>query len=179
MLLKRNYEISHLQEVVSLYPKVDELQLQTMLFAFGLLQALVDSGLTFCFKGGTSLLLLLESPKRVSTDIDIVVPRKTNFDRYFDLVKDRFPFYRGEERGATNNHSFRHFYFHPKSIPGSDRLKINLDVAFEDDPFLETAEKEIAKPFLLTDGNKALLRSLLCPHSSEINSPLLRLTRLG
>ena len=40
----------------------------------GLLEALARTELPFVFKGGTSLMLLLDSPKRLSVDIDIVVP---------------------------------------------------------------------------------------------------------
>ncbi|MBQ9457935.1 MAG: nucleotidyl transferase AbiEii/AbiGii toxin family protein [Bacilli bacterium] len=122
-----------------------------------MLQALVDSGLPFCFKGGTSLLLLLEHPKRLSTDIDIVVPKKIDFDTYFHRIKDRYPFLQGEERGKRSN-AFRHFYFHPKSSLTSKDCVVNLDVAFEDDPFLETIEKEIAAPFLLTGGEKSYVK---------------------
>lgn len=152
MLLKRNYSPDHLKEVAALYPNLGAGQLVTTVFAFGLLQALSDSGLPFHFKGGTSLLLLLKSPRRLSTDIDIVVPKKTDFDRYFAFVKDRFPFYSGEERGKTENRYFRHFYFYPKAEGLSEEISINLDVAFEDHPFIETTEREIALPFLLSDG---------------------------
>ena len=158
MLSKKNYEIEHLEEVARLYPKVGKAQLETTVFAFGLLEALVNSGLEFCFKGGTSLLLLLDKPRRISTDIDIVVPKKTCFDAYFDRVKDRFPFYRGEERGAQPNPAFRHFYFYVDGSLSRHGIHINLDVAFEDEPFLETLEKEIALPFLLTQGIKAFVR---------------------
>lgn len=158
MLLKRNFDPSYLEEVASSFPKVGKSQLRTTIFAFALLQALIDSGLTFIFKGGTSLLLLLSNPQRLSTDIDIVVPRNTDFDSFFEKVKKRFPFYRGEERGKSQNRSFRHFYFHPKINDAGEDLVINLDVAFENDPFLETIEKEISLPFLLTGGVKSYVR---------------------
>ena len=152
MLSKKNYEIEHVEEVARLYPKVGKAQLTATIFAFGLLEALADSGLPFCFKGGTALLLLLDKPRRVSTDIDIVVPEKTDFDAYFEHVKDRFPFYRAEERGNIANPSFRHFYFYAEGGLNPHGIAINLDVAFEDDPFLETVEREISLPFLIRSG---------------------------
>lgn len=181
MLSKKNYDVAHLERLEKDFPKVGKAQLRATIFAFGLLEALVDSGLEFCFKGGTSLLLLLKKPRRVSTDIDIVVPKKTNFDVYFERVKDRFPFYRGEERGDKVNPSFRHFYFYAEGGTAPHGLAINLDVAFEDDPFLKTEKKEINLPFLLVDGvpKYVSLPSLSCilgdkltafaPHTVGVN----------
>ena len=158
MLLKKNYETQHLEEVARLYPNVGRAQLTATVFAFGLFEALVDSGLPFCFKGGTSLLLLLHKPRRVSTDIDIVVPEKTDFDIYFSRVKDRFPFYRGEERGENVNPSFRHFYFFVEEGLSPQGIAINLDVAFESDPFLQTVEGKSLYPFCLPEAFR-----LSCP----------------
>ena len=164
MLLKKNFELEHIEEIARRYPKVGRAQITATIYAFGLLEALVDSGLSFCFKGGTSLLLVLKKPQRVSTDIDIVVPKKTDFDIYFERVKDRFPFYRGEERGKSVNPSFRHFYFYAEGGTQPHGIAINLDVAFEDDPFLEIQKKEISLPFLLTSGvpSYVSLPSLAC-----------------
>lgn len=44
-----------------------------MIYAFYLLESLKLSGLDFIFKGGTSLILLLDQPKRFSVDIDIIL----------------------------------------------------------------------------------------------------------
>lgn len=43
-----------------------------MIYALHLLENLVTSGLEFVFKGGTSLVLLLDEDNRFSIDIDIV-----------------------------------------------------------------------------------------------------------
>jgi predicted nucleotidyltransferase component of viral defense system len=42
-----------------------------MIRALGLLEKLAESKLDFVFKGGTSLILLVEKPERFSIDIDI------------------------------------------------------------------------------------------------------------
>ena len=51
--------------------KADRNLVERCLFAFGLLEALSRVKMPFIFKGGTCLLLLLDNPKRLSTDIDI------------------------------------------------------------------------------------------------------------
>ena len=45
--------------------------------AFSLLESLVLSGCPFVFKGGTSLMLHLDSTKRLSIDIDIILTHRT------------------------------------------------------------------------------------------------------
>ncbi len=47
--------------------------MENMIYALHLLEQLKLSGLDFIFKGGTSLILMLEEPQRFSVDIDIIV----------------------------------------------------------------------------------------------------------
>ncbi len=100
------------------------------------------------------MLLLLDNPKRVSTDIDIIVPTGIDFDKIFEKVKGRFPFYEGEERGDIPNKHFRHFYFMFNGPISQKECRINLDVAFEDNPYPRTVEKEVAAPFVITTGER-------------------------
>ncbi len=123
---------------------------------------LIRSGLPLIFKGGTSLLLLLERPRRISTDIDIIVPPGADFDRIFEKVKKRFPFYEGEEREASFNKVFRHFYFMFEGPKSGKECRINLDVAFEENPYPRTIEKEIKMPFLLTTGEGTFVKIPSC-----------------
>ncbi len=62
--------------------KADRNLVERSLYAFGLLEALSRVKLPFIFKGGTCLLLLLNNPKRLSTDIDIIVDPTINIDSY-------------------------------------------------------------------------------------------------
>ena len=50
--------------------------------AFSLLESLVRSGCPFVFKGGTSLMLHLNSAKRLSIDIDIICPPGTDIEQF-------------------------------------------------------------------------------------------------
>jgi hypothetical protein len=52
--------------------------MESMIYALYLLERLKVSGLKFCFKGGTSLLLLMPNPRRFSVDIDIVISPQTD-----------------------------------------------------------------------------------------------------
>ena len=69
MILAQNYTLEHI-EAIRESKSVDRAILERSIYALGLLEALARVGLPFIFKGGTSLLLLLDSPMRLSTDID-------------------------------------------------------------------------------------------------------------
>ena len=56
--------------------KADKGLVQKLIRALILLEGLSESRLQFVFKGGTALMLLLNSTKRLSIDIDIIIPVK-------------------------------------------------------------------------------------------------------
>ncbi len=79
--------------------------LERAVYAFGLLEALAKVGMPFVFKGGTCLMLLMNRPRRLSTDIDIIVEPGTDLDEYLDRASEIFPFKAVEEqtRFGKNN----------------------------------------------------------------------------
>lgn len=54
------------------HQRIDKIILEKMIYALHLLEQLKLNGLDFVFKGGTSLVLLLEAVQRFSIDIDII-----------------------------------------------------------------------------------------------------------
>lgn len=71
MIAKENYTDEHIRQLQK-DSKRDPILLERTVYAFGLLEAITRVGLPFVFKGGTCLMLLMEHPKRLSTDIDDV-----------------------------------------------------------------------------------------------------------
>ncbi|MBR2811516.1 MAG: nucleotidyl transferase AbiEii/AbiGii toxin family protein [Solobacterium sp.] len=69
MISHENYTALHINELRTL-TGADPSILERTVFAFGLLEAIRAVGLPFIFKGGTSLLVLLDEPRRLSTDIN-------------------------------------------------------------------------------------------------------------
>ena len=61
MLTKENFSIQHIMELKN-SSKRDPGLLERVIYAFGLLEALRRVELPFIFKGGTSLLLILDKP---------------------------------------------------------------------------------------------------------------------
>jgi hypothetical protein len=152
MLLHDNYTTEHiakLREETGADPSI----LERTVFAFGLLEAIKSVGMPFIFKGGTSLLILLKNPRRLSTDIDIIVSRGTDIDGYIKDAGKIFPFSSVEEhkRKGINDIEKRHFRFHFLSPRTGREINILLDVVFEDNPYLKIVSRPIRNRLLLSE----------------------------
>jgi len=132
----------------------DPALLERVIYAFGLLEAIKRVDLPFCFKGGTSLMLLLAHPRRLSTDIDIIVEPGTDIDDYIRKAGEIFPFTDVEEniRVGKNNIEKRHFKFKYQSPKSGRDVTILLDVLFENIHYGSTIERPIKNELLLTEG---------------------------
>lgn len=152
MLRQENFAEEHIRELQK-NSKRDPVLLERAIYAFGLLEALARVGMPFIFKGGTCLMLLMEHPRRLSTDIDIIVEPGTDLDEYLAKASEIFPFKTAEEqkRVGKNNIEKRHFKFIYDS-PINDRpFYILLDVLFENNHYSELISKEIRNDLLLTE----------------------------
>jgi predicted nucleotidyltransferase component of viral defense system len=56
--------------------KADKILIEKVIRALLLLEGLAESKFSFVFKGGTALMLMFGSTRRLSIDIDIIVPEK-------------------------------------------------------------------------------------------------------
>ena len=158
MLSHENYTKAHINDVW-IETGVDPSILERTIFAFGLLEAIRSVGLQFIFKGGTSLLLLLDEPRRLSTDIDIIVEPETNVDDYIQRAGKIFPFLSVEEhvRKGSNDIEKRHFRFHFQSPRSGKEINILLDVVFEHNPYKTVVEKPIQSSLLMNEGENLLV----------------------
>lgn len=158
MIAKEAYSLEHVQTLRKKYGK-DPSLLERVLFAFGLLEALVRVGMPFVFKGGTSLMLILERPLRLSTDIDILVEPGTDVDRFIREASKLFPFKAFEEdrRVGKNNIEKRHFRFVYSSPLRKEDFFIILDIVFADNPYHLVERCELRSDLLLFDGAPVLV----------------------
>lgn len=153
MLSKNNYTAEHISMLKS-QTGTNLAIIERTVYAFGLLEAIRSVDLPFIFKGGTSLLLLLDNPKRLSTDIDIIVSHGTDIDEYIEKAGKIFPFEKVEEnrRKGSNGVEKRHFRFFFISPINQKEINILLDVVFEDNPYLKITDKPIKSELLLSEG---------------------------
>lgn len=153
MLSKENFNEEHIRNLQK-NSKRDPLLLERAIYAFGLLEALAIVGLPFIFKGGTCLMLLMEKPRRLSTDIDIIVEPGTDLENYLRKASIILPFQKVEEQKRIGKNSIekRHFKFIYDSPINNKPFYILLDVLFEKNHYTEIVEREIKNELLLTEG---------------------------
>ena len=153
-MIDRNvYDIEYIRELQKKYVS-DPSLIERAIYAFGLLEAIKAVGMPFCFKGGTSLMLILDKPARLSTDIDILVEPGTDVDGYIEKASKIFPFLDKDEdiRKGKNGIVKRHFKFTYFSPIRNTEFYILLDVVFAHRPYAKTMQKEIKNELLLTTG---------------------------
>lgn len=150
---KENFSESHIRALQA-DSKRDPGLIERTIYAFGLLDALCEVGLPFVFKGGTSLMLLLKKPRRLSTDVDIIVAPGTDINGYIERAAKIFPFVNREEqtRIGKNKIEKRHFKFTYYSPVRKDDFYILLDVLFEEPKYLHSVTLPIRNDLLLPES---------------------------
>ena len=154
MIARDNFSNDHINELQA-GRRTDIKLIERNMFAFGLLEALAKVGLDFTFKGGTSLMLLLKKPMRLSTDIDIIVKPGTDVDSYLENAYKIFPFKSGGEqyRKKKGNIEKRHFKFNYDSpLENGEPFYILLDILFEDNKYDTLTSREIKTEMLISEG---------------------------
>lgn len=159
MLSRDNFTREHIEELRVTH-RSDPSILERTIYAFGLLEAIRRTGMPFIFKGGTSLLLLLDKPMRLSTDIDIIVEPGVDVKAYIREAGRIFPFLESEEdiRFGANNIEKRHYKFVYESPLSGRTIYILLDILFEENPYRTVIERPIENLMLITEGQSLTVR---------------------
>ena len=152
MVMAESFTRERIQDIRSSYA-VDSAILERSIFALALLEALASVGMPFIFKGGTSLLLLLEQPRRLSTDIDIIVEPGTDVQSYLEQAAKIYPFLTMEQqiRKGMNNIDKAHYKFTYDPPMQGSQFHILLDILFEENHYSKLVSKKIEHPFLITE----------------------------
>lgn len=153
MLSPNNFNKAHIDWLSASIHR-DPILIERTLYAFGLLEAISSTGLPFIFKGGTSLMLLLEHPRRLSTDIDILVDPEVNVDEFLRKASNLFPFTKFTEQVRIGNSKIkkRHFKFAFDSPESGKESFILLDIVYGHSQYTKIINKEITNEFLQTDS---------------------------
>ena len=101
------------------YKKLDPGLLDKMIHALSLVEALKTAGLEFIFKGGTSLMLLLNDPQRFSVDIDIITENaRGDIENALEKICKNFHFLRFEldkKRSYSGSIPKAHYFIYYRS----------------------------------------------------------------
>jgi hypothetical protein len=136
--------------------KADKGLVQKLIRALILLEGLSESNLKFVFKGGTALMLMLNSTKRLSIDIDIIISEKAaNLDELLSEIALKKGFIRVEEkhRNANSGIEKAHYkFYYPNSLRENDEEFILLDILFEDNHYNKLISTPIQSSFITHEG---------------------------
>lgn len=145
----RKFLEESINELKKTNPKADIQLLEKTIGALYLVESLVNSGLNFVFKGGTSLVLLLNEIKRFSVDVDIITEedKQTVNECIKRIIESQSLFTKYEENKRNNSASKRmeleHYKFFFNSVTDNSEKYILLDVAYESNKYPETINKNI------------------------------------
>ena len=154
MINNKTFSPEHIKNLHSI-SGADPSLIEKSIHALSLLNNLSETGLPFIFKGGTSLLLLLETPRRLSIDIDIIVDPKDQIEPFLELASTVYPFHKCKEiiRNSKTYIPKKHFKFTYTSALSKQDQTILLDVLFSNNPYPNLLKKDINNSLLLLDEN--------------------------
>jgi len=134
--------------------KADPMLIEKVTKALYLLEELTRTDFKFIFKGGTSLLLLLNKMHRFSIDIDIIVEdkkQKVELEKLLsEIVENSEIFNRFEEdvRQGNNEIPKAHYKVFYRSVLDGETGYVLLDVLFETSHYQKVIEKSIDCSFI-------------------------------
>jgi|LSQX01.3.fsa_nt_gb hypothetical protein len=142
-------------EAIAKSQKADKILVEKVVRALMLLEGLAKSDLDFVFKGGTALMLLFSSGKRLSIDIDIIVPDKeAELDSILEKICKEYGFTRFEEqpRKAKTKIDKVHYKLFFHSVIEEKESYVLLDILKEDIHYQNVVEVPIDSLFVESDG---------------------------
>jgi hypothetical protein len=136
MIDKEKITLEWIEKVSKANRNADKILVEKVIRALLLLEGLIMQKLSFVLKGGTALMLHLNSTKRLSIDIDIIVTGKPdNLNEILDKAAAGQGFIRKEEQKRTANTKIdkAHYKFFYTSLhkTSKDEEYVLLDILFE------------------------------------------------
>lgn len=157
MIDQKTFSIGWLNEVSAKNRNADKTLIEKVCRAFALLEGLTESGIAFVFKGGTAVMLLSGSTKRLSIDIDIVLPARIALLPKVEKAVLNKGFVKTEEqsRKAKSEIDKAHFkfYYEPVHKTALDLDYVLLDVLYETPKYRHLKKLKIASPFILNTAD--------------------------
>lgn len=134
----------------------DPIIIEKVIRALILVESIKRMNLSFIFKGGTTLMLLLKELKRFSIDIDILIQKKNqNIELILNRIIEETDFIKWEEhkRKTVFKIDKRHFkVFYKPTVKMKNQLGyILLDVVYESNPYVHIQKTKISH-FLLNES---------------------------
>lgn len=141
----------------------DKNLIEKVIRALSLLEMLVEAKCPMVFKGGTSLMLILnDTANRLSIDIDVICPPGTDIEQYLTAYKQHGftdkELIERKSRGNDVPKSHSKFFYQIAYTDGSNSPSyILLDVLYEDIHYHQTEQVAIRSPFIQLDGEPLMV----------------------
>ncbi|WP_140936942.1 nucleotidyl transferase AbiEii/AbiGii toxin family protein [Sphingobacterium lumbrici] len=155
-------EISNewLSQVSKRHRNADKILVEKVIRALLLLEGLAKQNLNFVFKGGTALMLHFNSTKRLSIDIDIILPNESeNLESVLNAIAQEQGFLRKELQHRSTNSKIKKehykFFYTPLHKTNKDEEYVLLDILFEKVNYANLISLPIHSDFVPQSG-KAL-----------------------
>lgn len=152
------------------YPNINDASLlEKSIRAFSLLESLKISGCPFVFKGGTALMLHLNTSRRLSIDVDIICPPGLDIKEYLGKNAEQYGFTgvreieRKSRTGVPKSHAeYRYEVTYPSGYPNG---RILLDVLYENIVYNKVENIPIDSPLLKIVGEPVWVQ---CPSMEDM-----------
>src|SRR5690606_27728193 len=136
MINQKEISAEWLNQVSKQHRNADKILVEKVIRALLLLEGLVKQKIDFVFKGGTALMLHFNSTKRLSIDIDIILPNETkNLESILDTIAKEQGFLKWElqHRSTSSKIKKEHykFFFTPLHKTKKDEEYVLLDLLLE------------------------------------------------
>jgi hypothetical protein len=140
--------------------RIDPRLIEKTILALILVENLNNIGLDFTFKGGTSLILVLNSLRRLSIDVDIVLETEKGLEEALQKVLQQGIFHRFEKDQRSSSIPKCHYKFFFISAIDNRESSILLDILFEGNPYLAYQKIPIKSDLIVNEG---IPNSVNCP----------------
>lgn len=160
MIAKHCFTKEWLSKIKLDFPAIDPTILEKTIYAFELLSLLVQEEIDFVFKGGTSLLILLPQPKRLSIDVDILTAIKpeTLEIKFNSIIKKEIFFEWSEDPRTESKIPKKHYKFFFNSVVNPTfKSSVLLDILFQENPYPKTDSKPVKSQFFETTSDVKIL----------------------
>ncbi len=162
MISQKEISIDWINKLSKENRNADKILVEKVIRALLLLEGIVKEKLPFVFKGGTALMLHLNSTKRLSIDIDIILPTAPkNLEDILDAVAKEQGFIRKElqHRNTASKIKKEHYKFFYTPIHKSNKEEeyVLLDIVFEKVNYERVLKIPIQSTFIPIKGESLLV----------------------
>jgi len=162
MINRKEISIEWINKVSKENRKADKILIEKVIRVLLLLEGLVKQKVEFTFKGGTALMLHFNSTKRLSIDIDIILPRENKeLNNVLDKVAKEQGFLRKElqTRTSASEITKSHFKFFYTPLYKTNKVEdyVLLDILFEKANYQNIIKLPIISTFVPIIDNPLLV----------------------